>query len=648
MSFGTAPSIPTELAQYNSYIDGPAWQKKFTIVWCSVLAAAVVGCAPALVSRLRRGVAFAGVAGVGDDWGRSYESVPPAEIKAVKTSRSSVYGLLSAAKSWLVYSPIGTGLTIAQILLCAGYIALVLACVVTNAPLIDNSNRAGFLALAQLPPVFLFATKNSVLSLLLGGAGAYDKLNYVHRWAGRGLFLAAVVHGALWIRNHLQYGLQILGSDKETTGVAALACLCLIVLLSVRPVRAFAYQFFFYTHVCLYVAFFVCVCYHTIYAAPWIFPPIALYAADVLMRMFRFRIKDATLVPVGNDMTLIKVHSVSGSYAPGAHFRVRVLAGPHILESHPLTIASAPLSHSVTSSRALLLAARATGDWSRSLSSYARAELERLALSDPKKPLRFNEAGLGLDADEVDGAEIQVALDGPYGGLSIDLGEYESALLVAGGAGMSAIVGVLDDIVGRVVRLGRRGGEKTRRVQVVWCVRSFGAIDWFATPLRQILTAASHPAADLDVHLSVFVTCLCNPSAVPPLPNSAVSVARPVLHSLLREFISPTLPSEIDVESQDDLVAAADLPSASAPDDDKFTPAKKSSERDGEDDAPLRADASVLKARWLAPHAGGGVAVAAAGPEALCRDARNAVARLGMGEVRRAGGVGVGVEVFAL
>ncbi|KZV60449.1 hypothetical protein PENSPDRAFT_594068 [Peniophora sp. CONT] len=642
MSFGTAPSIPTELAQYNSYIDGPKWQTKFTIVWCSVLAAAVAACAPALISRLRRGVAFAGVTGLGDDWGRSYESVPSAEMKDVKTSRSSAYGLLSAAGRWLGYSPIGTGLTVAQILLCAGYIALVLGCVLTNAPLIDNPNRAGFLALAQLPPVFLFATKNSLLSILLGGAGAYDKLNYVHRWTGRGLFLAAVVHGALWIRNHLQYDLQILGSDKETTGVAALACLCLIVLLSVRPVRAFAYQFFFYTHVCLYVAFFVCVCYHTIYAAPWIFPPIALYAADVLMRMLRFRIKDATLVPVGNEMTLIKVHNVSGSYAPGAHFRVRVLAGSHILESHPLTIASAPLTHTVTSSHSLLLAARNTGDWSRSLSSYARAEGERLALLDPKKPTKEYEVGVGRD--EADGAEVQVTLDGPYGGLSLDLGDYESALLIAGGAGMSAILGVLDDIVGRVVRLGRKGGEKTRRIQIVWCIRSFGAIDWFATPLHNILTAASHPSANLDVHLSVFVTCLCNPSAVPALPNSAVSVARPVLHSLLREFISPSSSSSSpeDVESQEDLVAASSLPSP----EDKFTPAKKASEQ--EDDAPLRADASVLKARWLAPHAGGGVAVAAAGPEALCRDARNAVARLGAGEVRRAGGVAVGVEVFAL
>lgn len=39
---------------------------------------------------------------------------------------------------------------------------------------------AGFLAIAQLPVVFLFATKNSILSLLLGPGNGYEKLNYIH------------------------------------------------------------------------------------------------------------------------------------------------------------------------------------------------------------------------------------------------------------------------------------------------------------------------------------------------------------------------------------------------------------------------------------------------------------------------------------
>ena len=54
-----------------------------------------------------------------------------------------------------------------------------------------------------------------------------------------------------------------------------------------------------------FVAFYITICYHTIYAAPWIFPPLAFYGLDMLMRMLRYSIKDATLVPIDNTMTLV-------------------------------------------------------------------------------------------------------------------------------------------------------------------------------------------------------------------------------------------------------------------------------------------------------------------------------------------------------
>ncbi len=99
--------------------------------------------------------------------------------------------------------------------------------------------------MAQFPVVFLFATKNSIVSFLLGPGNGYERLNYVHRWAGRGLFICALIHGALWIRNHLQYGLPILGQQKETSGVAAFGVLCVIVLTSLRPPRRMLHQVFF-------------------------------------------------------------------------------------------------------------------------------------------------------------------------------------------------------------------------------------------------------------------------------------------------------------------------------------------------------------------------------------------------------------------
>jgi ferric-chelate reductase len=103
------------------------------------------------------------------------------------------------------------------------------------------------MALSLLTPVFLFASKNSPAALLLGKG--YEKLNWVHRWAGRLLFLMATIHGSLWMNNRLRSGQgDLLRTGlKEREGQAAYGALCMIVLLSLRPVRVYAYQFFYLT-----------------------------------------------------------------------------------------------------------------------------------------------------------------------------------------------------------------------------------------------------------------------------------------------------------------------------------------------------------------------------------------------------------------
>jgi ferric-chelate reductase len=136
-----------------------------------------------------------------------------------------------------------------------------------------------------------------------------------------------------------------------------------------------------------------------------------------------------------------------------------------LFESHPLTILNAPAPVSNISSRTLTLGSRAVGDWSRALHAYARREGDLILSAMGSEKLQ--------DGRTV-GVPVQVMIDGPYGGCSIDLGEYESVLLFGGGSGVTFILGMLDDIVGRVVRLGRKDGERTKRIEFAWCIRSFG------------------------------------------------------------------------------------------------------------------------------------------------------------------------------
>lgn len=586
--FGTPPAIPAQFQVYNSYVEDPKWQRRFTEIWVGCLGLAIVLSLPSIYRAFRARRAFIGPFGVWE--GRSYALVPTTSQKEVvlHSKHNKALLRLSIFRSVLLWSPLGVGLNLGQILVIVVYFIIVIVCIVTHAPLIDNPNRAGFMALAQLPVVFLFATKNSVLSLLLGPGHGYEKLNYVHRWSGRGMFLAAVIHGSLWIRNHRQYHLAILGPQKETSGVAAFSLLCIIVLSSLKPVRIYLRQIFFYVHVLTYVSFFITICYHTIYARPWIYPALAFYALDLLLRLFRYRIKDATLMSVGN-MTIINIDDCDGGWEAGQHIQLRIFFEGRVSESHPLTIANAPASTSCLAGRSIVLGARVMGDWTRALNQYASAEQKRVAREKSEK----------VDAVPV---PVHVMIDGPYGGCSLDLGEYESVLLVAGGAGVTFTLGLLDDLVGRVVRHQRGRGERTRRIEFAWAIRSFGCINWFASMLMDIANAAA--GSSLDLHISIFVTCLCDPEAVPPIPNSITTIVRPDVHRLLEHVLSPP-PADGDVEGES------------------------------------RSAAQAVTDR-------GGVGVCASGPESLTRESANAVARLAPSHAKSVGGIGLHTEVFSL
>ncbi|QRV90937.1 nucleoporin-interacting protein NIC96 [Ceratobasidium sp. AG-Ba] len=395
-----------------------------------------------------------------------------------------------------------------QTVLLAGATIAAILCLTQAAELRSNSNRAGFMALSLLTPTFLFASKNSPAALLLGKG--YEKLNWVHRWAGRLLFLMATVHGSLWINNRIRNGKEELlhTGIKETRGMAAYGTLCMIVLLSLRPVRSYAYQFFYLSHTLGYITFFIVICYHTPYAQPWIFPPIAFWGLDLVLRLSRFRFKDAYLTPVDQQMTLVRIPDVQGGWIAGQHVRLRVFFGGRPFESHPLTIlnadsATTALPQSSPTSTGITLGVRAVGDWSTTYIVWLGSILQ---------------------------------------GKTLDLGDFESVLLVAGGSGATFTLGVLDDIVGRIVRHGRAKGEKTRLIKYVWFIKSYGCISWFA-PIFAHLAEACH-GTSLSLSFQFYVTCLCDPSNLIAIRNSTVEEFKP----MIEELLAPLLQHNADPE----------------------------------------------------------------------------------------------------
>lgn len=158
-----------------------------------------------------------------------------------------------------------------------------------------------------------------------------------------------------------------------------------------------------------------------------------------------------------------------------------------VFESHPLSIFTAPPEISCVTSlpQGVNLGARVMGDWTKAINDYAAQTVEALRKIDEaeacpedekeKGPQTFTvEASTSKRTAPLPEVPVQVMLDGPYGGCSVDLGRYETVLLFAGGSGATFTLGLLDDIVGRCVKRGREGGEITKRIEFAWCVRSFG------------------------------------------------------------------------------------------------------------------------------------------------------------------------------
>lgn len=515
-------------------------------------------------------------------------------------------------------------LSISQIILVMGYAGAVIACFVVGANLTQNSNRPGFLALSQLPLIVLLSLKSPLPLPIFVPSLSYEHYNFLHRWTGRTLFLSATVHGAMWIHQFLvtdQHD-QITAA-KSKRGILAYALMGMVVITSLRPIRRKCYQLFWMAHIMFFVGFFAALSYHTPYSRPWIWPCVAIYAYDLIVRMLRYRIKDATLVPVDKTLTMIHIPDCDAGWLPTQHILLRVLSGSGIFESHPFTITNAPSTAFSASPRGIILYAKVAGDWTRKLHALAR-DVKSLEVGDDleeKESFLANKAqsegGGNVDEEGIDhpGKRVQVMIDGPYGGLSMDLGQYESVLLVGGGSGITFILGSIEEAL-RV----REKGRGPAKVDVAWVVKDLCTIEALAPSLLHLYTLAQR----LSLALTYNLYLTNPPHPLPPTPSllpasTTLSPYRPEVAQLVRESLPLPLTKTqgASLEQGRELLTGGD-------------------------------DGHQVQHHGEGRGHAGGLAVVACGPEGIVMEAKNAVAGLGIAERVRCGGVGFHGECYVL
>lgn len=182
----------------------------------------------------------------------------------------------------------------------------------------------------------------------------------------------------------------------------------------------------------------------------------------------------------------------------GEHLQVRLFFSPpsfsifsafRLFEQHPFSISNAPsdigiitASHPYDSTDEkdsererdpagevganLYIRSCGPNSWTHDL--YSTASLASL-VAEASPPTSHELVAVGARRKPL--LHLFALVEGPYGGIGPYLEfDQDNVLLVAGGGGMSFILGILDEIVGRRVR-NRRGGK----IQIIWAVRERGS-----------------------------------------------------------------------------------------------------------------------------------------------------------------------------
>ena len=375
--------------------------------------------------------------------------------------------------------------------------------------------RTGFIAIAQLPLIFLLAGKNNIIGLFIGSS--YERLNWLHRWASRILWMTATIHMGFWFTSWARYDYITVkfATDKFTqTGFAAWCVLTWIVFSSFATIRRWNYELFVVQHILSFAGFTAAVYLHVpSEVRVWVWIPIGLYVVDRCGRVFTlcyvnlailhrkrnsngFWACKATFEPLAPDATRIIINNPPIRWTAGQY----VLLSCHAIapfQSHPFTIASIPQD-----GRMEFLVKSKAGGTKRFFMHAGKRQLLPVASRDVRTA-----------------HQRSVIIEGPYGCMR-PLRQFDGVIMFAGSTGGSFTVPLMRDIVSawKTPRSDRSSpyltstltGAVTRYIRFIWVIKSRQQYSWFSAQLAAALQDAEQlkrEGNDIEIEMSIYITC---------------------------------------------------------------------------------------------------------------------------------------------
>ncbi|KIX07359.1 uncharacterized protein Z518_02012 [Rhinocladiella mackenziei CBS 650.93] len=388
-----------------------------------------------------------------------------------------------------------------RILLLLTYWAVILTMLWSNVILTPSSPnwayhweivgfRAAWVSVTQLPLIYILSGKANIITILTGIS--YERLNWLHRWVARTLFLTLIVHWSFFftewdIAGFVKLELEMMPMVKY--GFGAWATIGWMVIAGFAPVRSASYELWFLQHLAAAAALLWLVHSHVpAYAKYHVWFAVGVIVFDRLVRtlmtlctnlhLFQRRVRsqpgpkigyEAEVTCLSNEYVHVIVRNVGFSWQPGQHLYLSI-PRVGILEAHPFTIANIPrsLSGNVGPDH-LEFYIRVHNGFTRRL--HRRCQRAK----NPQTLLSF--------------------FTGPWG-IPPAIDRFESLILIATGNGSSFTFPIFQKAI--------LSGKHLRQIQFIWIIRHPEQLDWFKDQFMASLTTAEGRNTKLAVH--IFIT----------------------------------------------------------------------------------------------------------------------------------------------
>ncbi|KXN80959.1 Ferric/cupric reductase transmembrane component 2 [Leucoagaricus sp. SymC.cos] len=426
--------------------------------------------------------------------------------------------------------------SVGQVIVIAIYSCILIYAAFIKANVFVDYHHVGWVSVAQLPFVVAYGAKNNVLGTLFGMG--YERLNYLHRFAGRAVVLMANLHGVGYVYTWSLAGTftSSIYNPQNTWGLVTLAAVDVLWIFSLDYFRKRVYNIFLMMHIMCFGVILAGLYLHMPELVPFVLTTIALFGLDHVLRIVKTRIVTATIRPLPElDLTRIEIPNINAGWRAGQHVRVRILSrGVGLFgwaEVHPFTIASVGVSDALIGGsgvgnirrgglrgggggEGMVLMCKRTGTWTKRL--YEMAKMSGYV-------------------DGFLGREVKVWLEGPYGGPGhMNFASFSAAVIVVGGSGITFGLSVVKDLVEKDLK----GRSRVKAIELIWTVPEPSAL----TPLIPTFATLINQSIFTPLRISVHYTRASHTiPSVPSIPGLTFNPGRPRISKIVDYAVSKAL-----------------------------------------------------------------------------------------------------------